>query len=229
MGVLRYRKNDPQQFIAALIYATIVQSTGECLVLLATPTITAAGVLRSILESFADLCAIAMDPQYGQRMLATFAYRKQKHFENMIAEPANAFHSSLAPHIDPPTRLIEVKAELKKLKDAGYERLEPWQRFKAAGLVELYQGLYWQLSLKSHNTIAALEMRHVVNQGSDYSLTPCQANGVMELVTYFDPLVTILLDSSLKIHNLLSSDKASKYVETMDQYRAFRSTLGTGP
>jgi hypothetical protein len=58
--------------------------------------------------------------------------------------------------------------------------LEPWQRFKAAGLMELYQGLYWQLSLKAHNSVAALEMRHVVKQGADYALTPCQANASQE-------------------------------------------------
>jgi len=62
----------PERGVLAGVYFTIVHSGAECAGLLAQPTITVGGVLRGILESFADLCALLQSPNYVRRMLATF-------------------------------------------------------------------------------------------------------------------------------------------------------------
>jgi hypothetical protein len=78
-------------------YLTILQSTiGAKKLLRESTTITIGGVVRSILESYADLCALARDFLYARRMLATLYEQRLRLFQDMIASPFNRYHASLA-------------------------------------------------------------------------------------------------------------------------------------
>jgi hypothetical protein len=54
----------PQQLTVACLYATIYESALESRDLLKNASVTTVGgVLRSVLESYADLCAVIIDPR----------------------------------------------------------------------------------------------------------------------------------------------------------------------
>src|SRR5258707_14569808 len=75
------------------VYLTILQSANEAALLLQQPTITTGGILRSIVESYADLCALVTTPEYAARMLATFYEQNSKLYRDMLRGPPNTNHA----------------------------------------------------------------------------------------------------------------------------------------
>jgi len=59
-------RENGQHLGLACLYATIVQSTRECLLLMSEPTVTLPVVLRSILGAYADQRALIRDPDHGR-------------------------------------------------------------------------------------------------------------------------------------------------------------------
>lgn len=223
---LKRVREDAQEYFAALIYATILQSSNEAFSLLSQPTLTVSAIVRGIYESYADLCAVLLDSKYGQRMLATFEEQRVYLFESMTRRPNNRFHAVASPHVDPGARLTEARTNLDQLKRGGFTPLATWERFKAAGLSDLYDGVYWQLCLKAHNNLGALEMRHVIKRADGaYSLVAVQPNGLVELINYLEPLTGIVLDSTIKIHTLLDSSSAQHYRDRLQEFNHFRAQV----
>src|SRR5271166_5665704 len=100
MRHIRFEKEDPQHLAVVCIYATVVQSTRECVVLLAHPTVAVGGMIRSIVESYADMCAAIDDSGYVENMLATFYAQSLSLLNNMIRAPTNPFHGDLGKKLD---------------------------------------------------------------------------------------------------------------------------------
>src|SRR6202030_2023963 len=66
----QFDDKNPQHLLTISLYATIVQASHDCAILLDEETVTiVGGALRSIVESWADLTSIIADENYGQRML----------------------------------------------------------------------------------------------------------------------------------------------------------------
>jgi hypothetical protein len=235
MGAL----NLPEKhMVPGAVYMTIVQSTLECTDLLSKPTITAAGVVRSIFESFADLRALCKERSYGRRMLATFYEQKVKLMKDMVANPSNQYHSSLAEHIDPAKGLQEAQALLDAQKQAGFHQLSNAARLISAGLDNELKSIYWQLCLESHNNIAAIENRHIEDwPDGKHQLCVVKDNRPGELLKLYDTLVTVLIESTLSMHTLAESERVpnwqkwqailgtfrTKYLQEMAQAKAAQS------
>jgi hypothetical protein len=160
-------------------------------------TVTIGGTVRSILESYADLCALAKDPLYARRMLATLYKERLKLFQDMISRPANQYHASLAQQIDPAAELAEATRQLAKEKADGYEPLSNFDRLEVAGLSNEYRSLYWQLCLESHNNIATIEQRHIDVSKGDAVLVLERDNPPSTMLKYYDSLVSMLIEASL--------------------------------
>jgi hypothetical protein len=132
---LVFEKDDAQHLAAVTLYATILQGCHECLVLLREPSVTAVGgMLRSILESYADLRATIKDPQYVKRLVATFYREKLRLLGSMRRDPNNEFHADLAQHIDAEREAPKVRAELVAI---NAQPLENYERFAAGDQQEL--------------------------------------------------------------------------------------------
>lgn len=215
-----------QHLTIALLYCTIIQSCGECLNLMARPTITLPAMLRSVFESFADLRAVISDAKYPDRMIATFYAEKIRHLENMVECPTNVYHADLAKQINPAAELVQVKEALKTIEDGGSKRLNNKQRFVAAELIEEYQTLYWQLCLDSHNSMSSLQDRHIESDAAgDYELVLFKENTPADLARYYDGIIAVLADSAVKVHRALNSACSAKYEALEMELRNFRNSL----
>jgi hypothetical protein len=222
---LHFDKQRPQHVTIACIYATIIQSSHECLVLLSSPTITVGTVLRGIVESWADLSAVIKDAKYVQRMLATFYVEKLRYMVNMILTPTNPFFVDMAKHLDPKAEKAMATAELEKIEKRGHKRLTNAGRLRAGGIEDIYQSFYWQLCLQSLNNAGALEYRHIVKKGDDFEIVLCDGNSTLELVNCFDPLIAILIDCAIKVHGFLDTKIAPKYEQRRVEFDAFRKKV----
>jgi hypothetical protein len=201
----------PERGVLAGVYFTIVHSGAECAGLLAQPTITAGGVLRGILESFADLCALVQSPDYVRRMLATFYDQRRALFADMLRDPTNPFHADLARRCDPVAELADVTRLLDIQRTAGFPPYTNFERLTSGDLRHEYRSLYWQLCLESHNSISAIEARHVEQTDEGVSLSLFNGNRPGELLKYYDSLTSIIIEASLKVHSLVSSQQVARW------------------
>jgi hypothetical protein len=206
------------------VYLTILQSANEAALLLQQPTITTGGILRGILESYADLCALVIAPDYAARMLATFYEEKCKLYRDMLRDPTNIYHADVAQHHDPQVNLDECQKLIDNLKAKGHQPLKNFQRMEAAGLQQEYRSIYWQLCLESHNNISAIEARHVEKIGNIIHFDLRRPNQPGELLKYFDTLTSIVIDSTKKIHELTRSPAVARWLTWGDRLVAFRQS-----
>lgn len=222
LGALQFKTKNKQHIALACLYFTILQSVTECVTLLNKPTITAPAVIRTILESYADLCALVKNKRHVERMLATFYREKKRHLTSILNSPDNPYHRDVATKIDATAELSKVTAELAKLKSRSHCPMLAEERFEFAGLTNIYRTFYWQLCLESHNTIGVLELRHIVQHGDKLELVLVKPNSAEDVWGYIDVLAAFLLDSSVRLYRFLRSAVAVEYRKAWKELRALR-------
>jgi hypothetical protein len=103
LPAVKFDKHNPQHLAAICLYATIFQSVSDCYRLMEeSATVGVPGMMRSMLESYADLCAVIQNANYPKKMLATFRDEQRKHLEDMLRFPSNPFHADVATTLIPP-------------------------------------------------------------------------------------------------------------------------------
>jgi hypothetical protein len=228
---LKFDAQNAQQLAVAVIYATIVELADDCCVLLHQSRSTAVpGVLRSVLESYADLCAVMKDEGYIERMAATLVEQKLKLLGNMRRSPESPFHEDLAGHIDVEADIQRITAELAAYKERGYGPLGQYQRFEAAGERDIYESFYWQLCLHSHNNVAILERRHIRRLDEQrFEVIAFEPNDPDDLGYLMDSLIPILVDAGGRVHSFLGSTSAGWHKDQLERLQSFRREIGIAP
>ena len=208
---------------AVAVYFTIVQSSFECALLLQQPTITVAAVLRGLMESYADLRALINVPHYDARMLATFYDQKCRLYRDMLKDPTNPYHADLSKKHDAQANLDDCQKLLDEQKARGNMPLSNFDRLEQAGLENEYRSIYWQLCLESHNNIAAVEARHIEKMPNGrIDLHLRRENRPAELLVAFDTLISLVIDSSVRIHELARSPQLARWQAWRDRLTKFR-------
>jgi hypothetical protein len=209
-------------------YFTIVQSAFECALLLQQPTITVGGVLRGLMESYADLRALITVPHYDERMLATFYDQKRRLYRDMLKDATNPYHADLAKQHDAQANLDECQNLLKEQTDLGNMPLSNFDRLEQAGLENEYRSIYWQLCRESHNNIAAVEARRIEKMPTGrIDLHLRRENRPAELLVAFDTLTSLVIDSSVRIHELARSPQVARWQGWRDRLTKFREAALT--
>jgi hypothetical protein len=92
-----------------------------------------------------------------------------------------------------------------------------------AGLGDLYRTVYWQLCLRAHNNISALEQRHVRRMiGDNFEVEVFAENSTRALGKYYDTITAVLIDSSRRFYGLVgfsAPDAFSKLITEFDNFR----------
>jgi phage host-nuclease inhibitor protein Gam len=227
LAYIRFKKEDPQHLAVAVIYATIIESGVECALLFQRSVATSGpAVLRSILESYADLCATIKDGTYVERMIVTFLHEKRRLLTDMLQSPGNPFHADLARSIDVRKELDVLNSDIKAYAERNKHRLSQRARLECAELPELIGSVYWQLCLESHNNISSLEARHIVENGEDFGLVIFAEKRAGKLALYLDTLLAIVLDSAVRVHEFFESKVSAKYDTKVAALQTFREVIG---
>jgi hypothetical protein len=222
LTALSFRTDKTQHLALACLYSTILQSVTECVTLLSKPTITVPAVIRTIVESYADLCALVKDKRHANRMLATFCKEKKRHLTSMLNSPDNVYHKDVATKINATVELRKVMSQLAKLKTRKHLPMLTEHRFQFAGLDDIYRTYYWQLCLEGHNSLRVLEERHIVQTGDRLNLVLVKPNSAEDLWGWIDCLAAFLLDASVKLHKFLRSGAAKEYRKAWKELRSLR-------
>ncbi|MDK9774877.1 DUF5677 domain-containing protein [Vibrio makurazakiensis] len=137
-------------------------------------------VLRSALETFADLQCCIKDKSHPEAMTKAQyqrLYELQKHIESDKAE------------------------EYKKLG----KKLSVWDRFKKADLVELYNGYYSILSMYAHGNVGAL----IESNSKDSQVLLGSAYDDEKLLQFFEQAINLAALSIRDSLEFLGVDKAT--------------------
>lgn len=212
-----------QSFALASVYLTILQSSVEAAKLMREPTVTIGAVVRSIVESFADLCALAREPRYVRRMLATLYEQRCMMFQDMLSNPSNQYHASLAQQLNPTAELAEATRMFDEQKRDGFHPLSNYDRMDCAGMANEYRSLYWQLCLESHNNIASVEARHIVETNGSYGLILAKENPPGTMMKYYDSLISVLIEASLLVHSTSNSSAVVRWRTWQADLRRYRA------
>lgn len=226
LPTVKFDKERSQHVAAMCLYATILQSIGECYRLLDRPTVTVPGIMRSVLESYADLSAVIENPDYPKKMLATLYEEQRKHLQDAINEPQNPFHAAFTMKIDPRNELPKVTSELNHLRQQGHFPLRIKDRLAAAGLADIYKTVYWELCLHGHNNLAILELRHIRKTGSgngDFEIDVFADNTTPQLGTTYHTLSGMLADSSRRLYRLLDFTPPGEFNHLVEEFERFRA------
>jgi len=216
-------KVDAQKLAVACIHASIMQSARDCLVLLEKRSgSSAACLLRSIVESYVDLCATIIDAKYMDRMMATFYQEKHRMLKSFGRGEDILFDADMP---DPTTELEKVSAELATLEARGQKPLKIDERFDCGERWGIYEWVYWQVSLRNHNTLASLEKRHAQRIAADLKVLMVEESDPSELAIYFDALAWLVIDSAIRVHDFLKTGVVSGYENQLRGLLTFRNSV----
>jgi len=175
-----------------------------CLHLIGSPgEASIPGILRILLESFADLRALAADPTYVRRMLMQASQKRHRVVAGMLAAyKDNAEHKGTVERAE--RELAAIAKVIADLKDEGVSGgLTVAERFKLGDL-SLEQGfIYGDLSAHTHADFASIMARHLGKEKLQLGAPLSDQSFVKALV-----LPTfILLDSLLLMSKLAMFDE----------------------
>ena len=222
-SLLKFDKKHPHQLYPVCIYGTIVEISFGCLALVEKRQLTALPtLLRSLLEAYADFQSCLKDPDYFNSMYASFLKEKLRLLKKVIATPESPYLKGIVQSVDMLAEKATLNDEIEKLKQKGYGTLGVWDRFSKADMEYEYQSVYWSLCLHAHNNISALEDRHIEKEGDDYNVVFFKEDDPKDLIRYFDTLCAVMINSSLRIHELLSTKTANRYEGHLKQLNCIR-------
>lgn len=115
-------------------------------------------LLRSLMESFADLRNLAGDGTYIDYILAGFYNERRKMLANAIEHPDNIYFSEF--ELSPREDLRLVKEELSDLRRKGIKPLTIKEKFIKANMLDEYESAYALVCMHAHNNIIILKDRH---------------------------------------------------------------------
>jgi hypothetical protein len=117
-------------------------------------------VVRTMLEAFADLNALANDKAYAERMRLHAACERKKVIKGYVAAYGeNRAFEATAQRAR--SDLYGLEPEITRLRDQGIEDYKVWERFQLAGLGGDRVYVYGELSSFAHADYIAIMLRHI--------------------------------------------------------------------
>jgi hypothetical protein len=152
-------------------------------------------ILRSMLESFADLRGLLADPGYAKRMLATVIRDWIRLLEKARKDPDGGFLADLR-DLDARAGLMEdLRRALKELGAAP--PLQVRERFEIAGMVPEYRSVYARLSAQAHGDLGVVLDRRGTEKGE---IDLCKEPPDEDVMPWCDKAANILLLSGEASH-----------------------------
>lgn len=166
-AALRFNQKNPQQLYAVCLLGRIFESLRACITLQRAGDHAAIpGTLRSQLEAYVDLLNLIADPNYMHIIHATYLKESMRVIRSAIASGgSNPYLDDLANLEGVETLQGTLADQQKRLSEQGYKPITKHDAFERAGCKVLYDSVYADLCLHSHNNLRVLEAQHIVESG----------------------------------------------------------------
>ncbi|NTA50054.1 hypothetical protein G6L34_18250 [Agrobacterium tumefaciens] len=205
------------------LYATIIELTNSAILIREAGGYTGMDILlRTAMEAHVDLINLASDEAYLKSMLAVY----HKEWIKLTTEGVkgeNPFLTYFKDNDEVKEQLAYHKRELSAL-EAIRSIPTNLEKFRMAGMEDVYRSIYNSLCNDSHNNIRALTHRHFRQRDGDTDMIIFDIPSKIDLAATLDTFIAILLTSNEIMHVHFKSEE--KVREELDYFRRFREEKG---
>ena len=157
---LKFDATNWRDLAPVLLSCAIMESIeAVCILGQAGKKIQAEVILRAALEQYVALHLVCKSPVWIDGMLLREKEDRKKTFKR--AKQGNSYFSKFKDFYDIDDLIAQNSREIDKLKASGAQWGSAAERFRAAGQVETYEGLYHMLSDSVHSNLIALQNRYL--------------------------------------------------------------------
>ncbi|ASY58292.1 DUF5677 domain-containing protein [Sinorhizobium sp. CCBAU 05631] len=223
LAELRFNKGSEVHRTLVSLYASILELTDSAIIIREAGKYTGMDILlRSALEAHVDLINLANDDGYLQAMKAVY----HKEWIKLTGDGVKGDNPFLAYFKDNPEaqkQLAHHEAELAAFKKT-HTIPNNLDKFKMAGLEDVYRSIYNSLCNDSHNNIRALTSRHLRAHKEGLDLVIFDKPSRTDIAATVDCFIAILLKSNEIMHDYMKSNDTVK--EALAYYQRFRDEKG---
>lgn len=201
------------------LYATILEQAYDALVLQrAGQHVTLDIILRSSLEAYVDLINLCSDSNYYQQMQASFHEQWIKLAQHGV-KGGNPFLNGFENSED---AVAQLKWHEEQLAELGVAPLNVFERFRKAGLEDVYRSIYNSLCNETHNNIRALTNRHFrLNDHDEPEITIFAPAEKLDLISTLSSFIGILTRSSWIVHDYFQTSALPAVLEIREDHSRF--------
>ena len=194
------------QISMVLLYCTMTEHLRSACVLFQNKAETSIPVLlRSFVEAYVDFINLSIDPNYEHSVRSSELKEWGKITSKAIVG-GNEFLEGLILNSENDTTNVEIHEEFADLKSNGHKPQTWLEKFEKAGLQNVYESIYNEISCESHNNMRALKSRHLF-QNEDGRLQ-LRLYGVPDdnvSVFYANAFCYFIIEATLVIHAVFNT------------------------
>ncbi|TAN45518.1 MAG: hypothetical protein EPN22_02495 [Nitrospirae bacterium] len=183
-------------------------------------------ILRTVLETFADLKNLSADENYVNLMQASYLHEWLRIFK----EAKNGDNPYIE-KISQVENLNQVYAEhednLQKLKENNYTPLSHFKRFEKAGMADEYRSIYNFVCSHSHSNIRSLYDRYTHVTGNDFTVICYKDQTPHDITLYSTTLCDLLINAGLVTHDFFGSGLIFEIKTMTAEWDKFKEKLLT--
>ncbi len=207
---LEFDKTHPYHFNLVALYGTLVELAGSITILIDNNSrIGIPSIFRTFVETFVEFRNLSTDPKYGYFMEASHLEQWTRVFKEAL-KGTNPYLEGMSNTVDLNELIEQHVKKMEELEKEGYKPLSIFRRFKKAEMEDIYRSIYNFLSNDTHSNIRALISRHADINNKDFSVVYYKDKSIESFITYLDSASGMLVDASIKIHEVLESDLLDK-------------------
>ncbi|WP_049733861.1 DUF5677 domain-containing protein [Rhizobium ecuadorense] len=216
---IKFDKGSPLHRTIVSLYATIIEQTQDAMVLHRSGQhVTLDIILRATLEAFVDIENLCRDDTYLNHMKASFHEQWIKLAQHGVAG-GNPFLQGFTNNPEAASLLAQHRVDLDALSLTP--PLNVYERFRRAGMEDIYRSVYNSLCNETHNNIRALTNRHLRVEGDNWELVIFDQPQADSLASTLSSFIGILVRSSSIIHDYFQTGAREAIKALSDEHEAF--------
>jgi hypothetical protein len=226
-GKLTFDKKYQQHLYLVSLYCRIIELTHSCTILMKQKIISGVPIiLRTVLETFADLKNLSADENYVYFMQAGYLKELLRIFKE-AKDTDNPYLGKISQIEDLKQVYAEHETELQNLIKKHYVPLSQDTRFDRAGMVNEYRSVYNFLCSHSHSNIRSLYDRYTDITGDDFTVICYKDPKPHDITLYSSTLCDMLIDATSIVHKFFNSEVHSKVRAINAEWEELKSKLLT--
>ncbi len=219
---LTFDKKHPYHFLLVALHGSTIELSKSIILLLENGCFTGVpSVLRTLLETIVELKNLAQDQTYGYNMDVIYY---DSHLQLLKrAKQGNPYLKGIDKELELNTEITKYRKKRDDLKCEGFEKLNPAQRFKKAGMTDEYNSIYSSLSSDSHCNKSALIGRHFEQSSdTDFNIVLFKDQSKNSYISEIGIVIEILMESAVILHTVLDSKNIDEIIQLDKKYDAMK-------
>ncbi len=224
---LVFNKDRILHFHVMALYGSILEYASSMLILTKDgPKWSIPVVFRSLLDASLDLLNLCKEPTYGHR-LEVEHLRGWKDFLGHAIRGESEYLNELGQMPEIKLEHQGVKARMEELKSQGYSGIGMAEKFKILDMEDEYFSIYKMLNSHAHNSISALQQRHIERDEGDFQIVYYKDTPLEHVEQYFGMAIELIMRCSEKLHEVFDSPVQQEIQELRQDVDALRADTET--